>query len=117
MPELIYVDRNSGFQGAFADRKRTVAYDEDVDVPMAEPVPAGNDLGVEDVLRSSNTKRSSEVPVEELEREMQRERGGVASCMVSVHNCESENDVYAPRKLCCSSISGFGSCFFAFRAD
>ena len=27
---------------------------------------------------------------------MQRERGGVASCMVSVHNCESGNDVYMP---------------------
>ena len=73
-----------------------VAYDEDVDMPMAEPVSAGNDLGVEEVLRSSNTKRSSEVPVEELEREMQRERGGVASCMVSIHNCETGNDVYMP---------------------
>ena len=73
-----------------------VTYDEDVPMPMAEPVPAGNDLGIEEVLRTSNTKRSSEVPVEELEREMQRERSGVASCMVSIHNCETGNDVYMP---------------------
>ena len=73
-----------------------VTYDEDVPMPMTEPVSAGSDLGVEEVLRTSNTKRSSEVPVEELEREMQRERGGVASCMVSIHNCETGNDVYMP---------------------
>ena len=73
-----------------------VTYDEDLDMPMAEPVAAGNDLGVEEVLRSSNTKRSPDVPVEELEREMQRERGGVASCVISIHNCETRNDVYMP---------------------
>ena len=88
-------DTNMGAPAPLSEGS-AVAYDEDVDMPMAEPVPAGNDLGVEDVLRSSNTKRSSEVPVEELEREMQRERDGVASCMVSVHNCESGNDVYMP---------------------
>ena len=73
-----------------------VAHDEDVEMPMVDPAAAVSDLGVEDVLRSSNTKRSSEIPVEELEREMQRERGGVASCMVTFHNCETGNDVYVP---------------------
>ena len=71
-----------------------MAHDEDVEMPMVDPAAAGSDLGVEDVLRSSNTKRSSEVPAEELEREMHRERGWVASCMVTFHNWETGNDVY-----------------------
>ena len=51
---------------------------------------------LESICAKSNLKRSSEVPVEELEREMRLGQEGVASCMVSFHNCETGNDIHMP---------------------
>ena len=71
--------------------------DEDEAMPMCDPAEAGNDVKrTEEVLRSSNTKRSSEVAVEDLERELRQEQGGVESCLIAVRNSQSDSDVYMP---------------------
>ena len=64
---------------------------------MIDPTEFGSDAEAAGIdLRTSNLKRSSEVPVEELEREMKLGQEGVASCMVSFHNCETGNDIHMP---------------------
>ena len=70
---------------------------DDEEMPMIDPTEFGGDSEATGIdLRTSNLKRSSEVPVEELEREMKLGQEGVASCMVSFHNCETGNDVHMP---------------------
>ena len=64
---------------------------------MIDPTEFGGDSEAAGIdLRTSNLKRSSEVPVEELEREMKLGQEGVVSCMVSFHNCETGNDIHMP---------------------
>ena len=72
--------------------------DEDTPMPVADPTEVGGDFGAvsESDMRASNTKRSSEVPVEELEREIRSDHERVASVMVSFHNCETGSDVHMP---------------------
>ena len=59
--------------------------DDDEDMPMSEGVET------EPVMHAGNTKRSSEIPVDELEREI---RHGVEGCMMAVRNCETGNDIF-----------------------
>ena len=73
-------------------------YGEGEEMPMIDPAEVGGDFGAASGsdLRASNAKRSSEVPVEELEREMKLDQEGVASCVVSSHSCETGNDIHMP---------------------
>ncbi|CAE7278428.1 unnamed protein product [Symbiodinium sp. CCMP2592] len=89
-------------EGAAAPESEGIgALDEDTEMPFADPVLTGSEGGgsleAEEVLRgSSAVKRSSEVPLEDLEREIRQDQERVASVMVTFHNCETGNDVHMP---------------------
>ncbi|CAE7835037.1 unnamed protein product [Symbiodinium sp. CCMP2592] len=89
-------------EGAAAPESEGIgALDEDTEMPFADPVLTGSEGGgsleAEEVLRgSSAVKRSSEVPLEDLEREIRQDQERVASLMVTFHNCETGNDVHMP---------------------
>ncbi|CAE7624330.1 unnamed protein product [Symbiodinium sp. CCMP2592] len=89
-------------EGAVAPESEGIgALDEDTEMPFADPVLTGSEGGgsleAEEVLRgSSAVKRSSEVPLEDLEREIRQDQERVASVMVTFHNCETGNDVHMP---------------------
>ncbi|CAE7483352.1 unnamed protein product, partial [Symbiodinium sp. CCMP2592] len=89
-------------EGAAAPESEGIgALDEDTEMPFADPVLTGSEGGgsleAEEVLRgSSAVKCSSEVPLEDLEREIRQDQERVASVMVTFHNCETGNDVHMP---------------------